>query len=513
MSLRAKVFLLIGSILAVFFLVIDLSLSNVLTDDFSALEEREMKENIFRATNALTSRVEELSVKLSDWAQWDDTYEYIRNPHEKYIQSNLVPESFGPLRINCVVLIDEHGQVVFERYVQDGVEVVFPKSLEDHLVKNGVFGQINTGDIRKEIVNFPEGIMVLVSRSITSSDGLADPRGTITFGFVLTEEIVQELSQLVHLKLSTSLYDDDADAGFVEAKRNLSFDDPYFIGNVRSPETLSGYTLISDAERNPVLILRVDTGREIYQKGQVSISLFRKLLIFSGFAFALIIFFVLKYFVLNKISYLSQEVVRVRQSGNPDTHIWLPGKDEFASLAQEIDSMLISIREIEAIRKEGEKRFRTVADAAPVMIWMADTEQKFTYVNKVWLDFTGKSLSAELGRGWEENIHPDDREKGRHAFETAFNRRIEFQAECRLKAADGQYRWIFVRGIPQLSSSGKDFIGYIGSCIDITERREADQKKEEYIAEIERMNTIMVSRELKMIELKEKIRNLENQDT
>lgn len=511
MSLRTKVFLLIGGTLTIFFGLMDFSLSRVLIGDFLVLEEREMKENIFRATDALESKVENLSVKLSDWAQWDDTYEYIQDQNDDYIQSNLLVEGFAPLRIDFAAFFAENHKFLFGMFVRDGKETVFPESLKNHLMESVMADEINTRDIHKEIVQLPEGLMVIVSRPVTSSDGLAPPNGIVVFGYILTDERIQELAQLTHLNVSTSLQGDNTtNEGFVEAKQHLSIESPYFVGRLRTPEMLSGYALISDARNNPVFILRVDTGREIYQKGQVSIGLFRKLLIFSGVAFAVLIFFVLKHFVLNKIAYLSSEVMRVRESGNSNEHIRLPGKDEFSILAQKIDDMLASIREIETIRKEGEKRFRTVADTAPVMIWMSDIEKKFTYVNKVWLDFTGKSLEKELGHAWEEGIHPEDREKSKTIYETAFERRTDFYAEYRLRAADGKYHWVFVRGVPQFSPLDKKFIGYVGSCVDITERREADLKKEEYIAEIEHMNKIMVARELTMIELKQKIRDLEN---
>lgn len=511
MSLRTKVFLLFGGILTIFFGLMDLSLSHVLTGDFSALEEREMKENIVRATDALDSNIENLVVKLSDWSQWDDTYEYIQNQNDDYIKSNLLAEGFAPLRINFAAFFGENHKFLFGRFVRDEQEVAFPESLKDHLMESVVSDEMNTRGIHKEIVQLPEGLMVIVSRPVTSSDGLAPPNGIVVFGYILSDERIQELSQLTHLSVSTSLQGDNAtNEGFVEAKQYLSFENPYFVGRLRTPEMLSGYALISDARNNPVFILRVDTGREIYQKGQVSIGLFRKLIIFSGVAFTILIFFVLRHFVLNKIAYLSSEVMRVREGGNSDEHIRLSGKDEFSVLAQDIDDMLMSIREIETIRKEGEKRFRTVADTAPVMIWMSDIEKKFTYVNKVWLDFTGKSLENELGHAWEEGIHPEDREKSKAIYETAFERRVDFYAEYRLRGADEKYHWVFVRGIPQFSPSDKKFIGYVGSCVDITERREADLKKEEYIAEIEHMNKIMVARELTMIELKQKIRDLEN---
>jgi PAS domain S-box-containing protein len=131
-------------------------------------------------------------------------------------------------------------------------------------------------------------------------------------------------------------------------------------------------------------------------------------------------------------------------------------------------------RRAEAQLIESEERFRNMADTAPVMIWVSGTDKLCTYFNKRWLDFTGRSMEEELGNGWTENIHPDDYHLCLQTYDSAFERREPFTMEYRLRRADGQFRWIIDSGTPRLSATGK-FLGYIGSCIDITERKTAEQ--------------------------------------
>ena len=127
----------------------------------------------------------------------------------------------------------------------------------------------------------------------------------------------------------------------------------------------------------------------------------------------------------------------------------------------------------EAVR-ESEERFRFMADAAPVMIWLDDVHGKCTYFSKPWLDFTGRTLEEEIGLGWLEGVHPDDRESIR-AGEAAARRKLEpFRMEYRLRRRDGEYRWIFDTAHPRFTPSGV-FAGYIGSSIDITDRRRAGE--------------------------------------
>lgn len=131
---------------------------------------------------------------------------------------------------------------------------------------------------------------------------------------------------------------------------------------------------------------------------------------------------------------------------------------------------------------ESEKRFRAVADNAPVMIWMADTDKQCYFLNAGWLRFTGRSSEQEMGDGWVQGIHPDDRAKCNQAYDEAFEKRSEFYIEYRLRRHDGVYRWVADKGIPRFSPEGT-FLGYIGSCQDIHEKVEAQGELEKQVAE------------------------------
>jgi len=124
--------------------------------------------------------------------------------------------------------------------------------------------------------------------------------------------------------------------------------------------------------------------------------------------------------------------------------------------------------------RESEERFRLLANTAPVMIWTAGTDRKCSYVNKTWLDFTGRPFEAELGNGWVEGVHPDDSKRCFETYADAFKRRESFEMEYRLRRKDGEYRWVLDKGVPRFDPDST-FAGYIGSCIDITDRKLAEE--------------------------------------
>ena len=123
---------------------------------------------------------------------------------------------------------------------------------------------------------------------------------------------------------------------------------------------------------------------------------------------------------------------------------------------------------------ESEERFRLVANTAPVMIWMAGVDKLCTYFNHGWLQFTGRSFEQEQGNGWAEGVHSEDFERCWNTYAKAFDRREPLQMEYRLRRHDGEYRWVLDQGVPRFHADGS-FAGYIGSCIDVTERKLAEE--------------------------------------
>lgn len=137
------------------------------------------------------------------------------------------------------------------------------------------------------------------------------------------------------------------------------------------------------------------------------------------------------------------------------------------------------------------EEYKLLVEKAPIMIWRSDLTMECDYFNEVWLAFTGRSMEQETGNGWAEGVHPDDFDNCLKIYTGHFSRREIFEMEYRLRRFDGVYRWIFDRGVPYHDSEGC-FKGYIGSCIDVTERKEAREAlKKAQEAEIEQLRGLL----------------------
>jgi PAS domain S-box-containing protein len=148
--------------------------------------------------------------------------------------------------------------------------------------------------------------------------------------------------------------------------------------------------------------------------------------------------------------------------------------------------------------RESEARFQAMADTAPVLIWMTGTDALCNYFNKPWLDFTGRTMEQEVGPGWTEGVHPDDVQGCFDGFLPAFHARKPFRMEYRLRRADGEYRWLMESGIPRYTGAG-EFVGYIGSNIDITDLKRAAaerQRLRELEADLAHINRVSMMGEL-----------------
>lgn len=145
--------------------------------------------------------------------------------------------------------------------------------------------------------------------------------------------------------------------------------------------------------------------------------------------------------------------------------------------------------------RESETQFLLIANSSPVLMWTSDPRLQCTFCNQAWLDFRGRTLDQELGDGWADGLHPEDRPRCLETVREAYEVRQPFTIEYRVLRHDGQYRWISDHGVPRYDGE-KKFLGYIGSCVDVTERKETEQEAQRTKEELAHVSRISVLGEL-----------------
>jgi PAS domain S-box-containing protein len=158
--------------------------------------------------------------------------------------------------------------------------------------------------------------------------------------------------------------------------------------------------------------------------------------------------------------------------------------DKFCSIAI-ID--LTSSKMKSVVRQQDEDRFEKMANTAPVMIWIADVEGLFSFVNRVWLDFTGKEIGDQLGMNWLKNVHPDDYENLLNIYQDAFSSRKPFSVKFRFMGINEKYNWMLIKGTPRLNDE-ENFSGFIGSCVNINDQIENEEKIKKINAKLTESN-------------------------
>ncbi len=144
---------------------------------------------------------------------------------------------------------------------------------------------------------------------------------------------------------------------------------------------------------------------------------------------------------------------------------------------------------------EASERFRNLADTAPVLVWMSGPDKLGIFFNKGWLDFTGNKLNRSMNDWWAEGVHREDLERCLDLYGRSFEARLPFTMEYRRRRSDGEYRWLLDNGIPRFDEAGT-FLGYIGTCVDITERRGAELKHQAQTLELARVGRVAIMGEL-----------------
>ena len=474
MTIRVKMLSTIGAATALLMAVLFGFLYNIMLDSYVKLERQYALKDIQRTLAVLDERLSALDTPLSDWAGWDDTYEFIRDANAKYVESNLTDESLIGVNINFIMYLDSAGRKVFGGCVdlkkKESVEI--PSGVQEHLAPESVLlRHTDETSAIKGILDLPEGPMLIASRPILDSRKKGPIRGSLVMGRYLDDEEISRLSQVTQLPIIfASLSEARLPSELSDLSRSGFPEKELIHLSVTSPQLLRGYVLIKDLYGAPSFVLQTDIPRQLYQQG---LSHFRILAVSFTMAvllFAVLLLLLLDEIILSRLLHLSQTVNSIGKAQDFGRRISMRGKDELSTVAESINGMLDSLNEVKQELEDERAKSEGIIAALGDGICILDTELRIQYQNKVHKDMMGERAGEYCYRAYEGIEHAC----GNCPVTKAFQDGEIHSLQKRSGSGDG-FSEIEIKASVLRDSNGKAIAG-IKVVRDITEQRRIEEQ-------------------------------------
>jgi PAS domain S-box-containing protein len=478
MTLRTKTLLFAGLALLVLLAALYFVSAFIMLRGFEALEMRDTRENLSRARDALSAKLEKLTYIARDWAEWDDTYEFIEDGNEKYIKSNLNYETIARLGLNLVLYVHRSGKLVFSLGLdlKKTSPVSIPKTITEHLTFDDLLLQpAQTGKSLTGLLLLPEGPMLITSRAVLTSESTGPVRGTLIFGQYLDESIIQELTSQTHLALAVySLNTPSLPPHVQSAYAVLSEDSDRILVRPLNDQVITGYTLLNDIYGAPSLLLGVDGLREVYQQGLLSVRYVLLSMLAFGLIAGVILLWLLSKFLLLRLHRLSTEVTRIGAGGDLTQQVNISGQDELSRLGEAINKMLADLQDSRTRERETETRYHRLFDGVPVGLYRTTPTGQIVDANPALVQILGYPSRDDLKAVNATDLYVISQQRQQVIAEsgrTGGSHNVEVQ----LRRYDGQIIWARINSRAVYDEQRQ--LQYLeGALEDITNRKQAEER-------------------------------------
>jgi PAS domain S-box-containing protein len=487
MTLRQKTLWLVGgAVVSLLVLLVSVS-STILLKGFTDLEAQSVEKNLSRLNQLFSQELENLSILASDYAAWDDTYEYMNTRDESYITSNLIESTFQSLNLRFLVLLNNKADVLFGQTYDSTLGQLQPlqADLLNHL---NYEGSLKPDNKIKGVLFLPNELLWVASYPILTSEDEGPSRGTLIMGRALNDEAVQRLSELTFLSLSMQRVDNEVlPNDFV--KIYPLFQHQKTVVQILSNNHIAGYLLIKDIYDKQAVLLRILMRREIYQQGLTSLRYISGFILGFALIFAGLIPWLFDRFVLRRLATLTYEV-NFLETTDTLSNVWIKRNDELSELTMAINKKLKALHIFYSKLSEHTTHLAKAQRIARVGHWHWDIiNQHFDCSDEAYriLGFQSQSTSSDY-RFFLNCVHQDDREAMYEAIQNALSQGIAYHLEARIVQQSGTVRLISTKGETIRDQSGQIIQLY---CIleDITEHKLEQEKTLSILEENQRAQT------------------------
>lgn len=397
MGLRRKTTIVICVSLVLLTLLMYLSLRQVLMENVLIQENQDVREDMVRVINAFENEKRDLHGTASDWAQWDDAYNFVLDGNQEFINSNIIDATFIHLKVNFFVFIDNSGKLVFSRSfdlsnnaispVPAGLNSAFKPG--SPLIQNKQAPGPLTG-----LLILPETPILISSFPVIRSDGKGDIGGTLLMGRYINADYTTRLSEITNLQLETKEISKIEEHPDYKSAYLVLSSQPVAVQTV-DRETVAGYAVLNDIYGKPAMLARVQTPRDMFKHGMSLVYYAGFFVIIEGLLMGLLILYLMERLVLSRLLRLSKEIKHIGKTGL-GIKVTQDSQDELGQLAGAIDNMLV---DLQATSLEITNILESISDS----FVSYDENLRYTYINKAAEQMLGIDRNVLIRQKMEEN--------------------------------------------------------------------------------------------------------------
>jgi PAS domain S-box-containing protein len=483
-NIRKKTTLIIAFAVICLIILSQCAIYTYIVENVKQTEARESHDMIDRVSSEMNYETNSVDLICFNWACWDDTYNFVQDHDQQYIDVNLNTTSIDSIGVNLIVYIDNTGKDVFDVYYNSENRSIgqTPSSTLRTLLNNPLLQDHNNSLSTYGLIQLPSGPCIVSAYSILHSNNSGPSAGTLIFGKYIDETLQQKISKICGAPvLLTDFNSPDSTNTQAIAKKGLSNETHYFLADMNQSTVLS-YGFINDINGHPGLLVSVQLARTAYNQGITSLTMMSIAIFSFGISIIVIIYLLVNRVVIARLTNLEDDVNRIGKNGNDGQRVTTSGKDEIYSLAEEINGMIESLEKRGRALQESEERYRSIMEQSVSAIFIIDPETKsILHSNQAFKTMFGYS-TGELPQLQIYSLSPNDT-----FFESVLNR-IKYEhrvvgIEMKLTGKAGKPLDV------EISGSTIEYEGHLALCItawDVSERHQAEESREQ----IERLEAV-----------------------
>jgi sensor domain CHASE-containing protein/signal transduction histidine kinase len=458
---------------------------NMQLSNFLELEQQDTLDNVERVQNAIATEQGYLDYVVQDWACWDETYQFVEDTNEQYININLQNQTLAGINVNVVLFVNNSGEVVYVKSVDTltSEERPVPEELLT-MIENGSLLTKGEDDSISGFVLLEEDPMFIACHPIITTKYEGPSKGTLIFGRYFDGALLDSFKEVTRSSLLTYRADEELPSDFQTINKNALEGQASEIQNIvvkpLSEEKIAGYFWLRDIQNQPALIVRADFPRDLYLHGEKILNYMYFFLLLTGLMTGIGVKFFLDRLFISRLTEIDSFITKIGSEKDLSRRLPLQDNDELYRLSREINRMLNEIYLTEQELKAQEREKKVLLDSLNELVVFVSPELRIIWANKAALKHMQVSLEKAVGiflkAAPDINCPLAEYPQLEQVFLTGEKKSGEFTSK------DGGI-WFF-QAIPVADENGK-IIGVMETCRDITESKKAEQLlHEKQIAEV-----------------------------